>query len=181
MLLKVSTPADNQIVEHVDRSALSQQAIYEMAADKSGAACHQIDPHRHCPLTASGTLARPYACRKHQFQADENVSVRVAALRRTLYGCQRPYSALSHSPGSTPAGSRMPHSGQSIASMALCSAPESRYHLAGDRAITGKAACIRLSPRAAAIAFRGNGGASSCQRASRSRPPDPGSEFLVSR
>jgi hypothetical protein len=37
VLLEVSVPADNQIVEHADRAALGKQAINEVASDETGA------------------------------------------------------------------------------------------------------------------------------------------------
>ena len=58
VLLEVSAPADNQIVEHADRTALGQQAIHEVTADKAGAARHQINSYRRCQVLAPSKSAR---------------------------------------------------------------------------------------------------------------------------
>jgi hypothetical protein len=48
VLLEVSAPADDQIIEHANRAPLRQKAIHQVTTDKSGAARHQIDSNRHC-------------------------------------------------------------------------------------------------------------------------------------
>jgi hypothetical protein len=50
MVLEVSTPPDNETVECAHRPALCQQAVDEMAADKAGAARHQINSQRQFHL-----------------------------------------------------------------------------------------------------------------------------------
>src|ERR1700731_4643587 len=57
MLLEVSPPADDKAVERPHRPALFQQAIDEVASDKTGPARHQVDYHRRCHYPfASATL-----------------------------------------------------------------------------------------------------------------------------
>ena len=43
MLPQVSATADYETIERANRSALGQQMIHQVAADETGAACHQID------------------------------------------------------------------------------------------------------------------------------------------
>ena len=56
MLLKVGAPADDEAVEDAHAPALVYQAIDEMTADETRAACHQID---HNVLSNPMTLIVP--------------------------------------------------------------------------------------------------------------------------
>ena len=50
MLLEVGVPADDETIECPHRAALRQQAVDEVASDKAGAACHQVNSQRQFHL-----------------------------------------------------------------------------------------------------------------------------------
>ena len=74
MLLEISEPSDSQVIEDADRTALSEEAIDEMTADKTGATRHQINPrrHRHLAIPPRRHARSPYAYENHQFQVAES-------------------------------------------------------------------------------------------------------------
>src|SRR5580692_12821771 len=72
MLLEVSAPADDKRVERAHRAALRQQAVDKVAADKTGAARHQVDSCRRChhPSCVGRELMRSKATNfKHRWSA----------------------------------------------------------------------------------------------------------------
>src|SRR6202034_977918 len=72
MMLEVSAPADDKRVERPHRAALRQQAVDEVAADKTGPARHQVDSCRRChhPSSVGRELMRSKAANfKHRWLA----------------------------------------------------------------------------------------------------------------
>src|SRR5580698_5155943 len=63
MMLEVSAPADDKRVERPHRTALRQQAVDQVAADKTGPARHQVDSCRRChhPSSVGRELMRSKA------------------------------------------------------------------------------------------------------------------------
>ena len=72
MMLEVSAPADDKRVERAHRAALRQQAVDEVAADKTGPARHQVYSCRRChhPSSVGRELMRSKATNfKHRWSA----------------------------------------------------------------------------------------------------------------
>src|SRR5580693_2389428 len=88
MMLEVSAPADDKRVERAHRAALRQQAVDEVAADKTGAARHQVDSCRRCllPSSVGRELMRSKAANfKHRWPAAKN-RVPQGFCRRVFWG-----------------------------------------------------------------------------------------------
>src|SRR5580700_3059759 len=88
MVLEVSAPADDKTVEHAHRAALRQQAVDEVAADKTGAARHQVDSCRRChhPSSVGRELMRSKATNfKHRWPGAKN-RVTQGFCRRVFWG-----------------------------------------------------------------------------------------------